>query len=198
MKRVIITLSALICTFAMSAQTTVVENPQTDAVYRLPMDKGAKVVAYALTPAQLGMGHARGIVDFCAWEFMTSEQTDIFVPRDGVVEEVSDSRVLILHEDGIYTYLRGLQVENITQGQEVERGDCLGQAIENDGKWSVRMEVFHMKKNPGYGEVTQSGSVENLKQYINPIFTTRNKCKVLLTDGNSYTVKARTWCWPWE
>jgi hypothetical protein len=60
------------------------------------------------------------------------------------------------------------------------------------------MEVFFMRKNEAYGTVAQSGNSELLKQYINPIFTTRNKCKVLLTDGNSYTVKTRTWCWPWE
>jgi hypothetical protein len=34
--------------------------------------------------------------------------------------------------------------------------------------------------------------------YINPIFTTKGKCKVMLTDGNTYSVRARTWCWPWE
>lgn len=198
MKRVIITLSAILCTFALSAQTTVVENPQTDAVYRLPFDKGAQVVATSLTPVQLGLGHAKGLIDFCAWELTTAEQTDVFAPRDGVVEEVSESRVLILHEDGIYTLLRGFEVENIAKGEEVEKGDLLGKATDNEGKWSVRMEVFHLKKNPAYGEVAQSGKVEYLKQYINPIFTTRNKCKVILTDGNSYTVKARTWCWPWE
>lgn len=198
MKRVIITLTALLCTLALSAQTTVVESPQTDAVYRLPMEKGAEVVATSLTPVQLGLGKAQNIVDFCAWEFTTPHQTAVFAPRNGVVEEVSESRVLIRHEDGIYTRLRGFEVVNITSGQKVKKGDILGNATKEGNKWSVRMEVFHLKKNPGYGKVTQSGSSENLNQYINPIFSTKRKCKVILTNGNSYTVKARTWCWPWE
>ena len=198
MKRVITTLVALVCFLALGAQTTVVENPQTDAVYRLPMEKGVQVVAYSLTPIQLGLGHAQGLLDFCAWEFMTTQQSAIFAPRDGVVEEASESRVLILHKDGIYTQLRGFEVVNIAAGDSVKKGDILGNATKADNKWCVRMEVFHLKKNPNYGKVAQNGSAEHLKQYINPIFATRSKCKVLLTNGNSYTVKARTWCWPWE
>lgn len=199
MKRVLITLSALICTLALSAQTLLVaENPQTDAVYRLPLAKGVQVVATSLTPVQLGLGRSNNLVDFCAWELTTTKSGAVFAPRAGVVEEALENRILIRHEDGIYTHLRGLESVSVAQGAKIDKGNEIGTAGKNGNKWSVWMEVFFMRKNEAYGTVAQSGNSELLKQYINPIFTTRNKCKVLLTDGNSYTVKTRTWCWPWE
>ena len=77
MKRVLITLSALICTLALSAQTLLVaENPQTDAVYRLPLAKGVQVVATSLTPVQLGLGRSNNLVDFCAWELTTTKRSE--------------------------------------------------------------------------------------------------------------------------
>lgn len=198
MKKIVISLSMLLCTMAMVAQTKVVESPETDAVYRLPMENCMKVVATELSAIQLGLGRSYNLLDFCAWELTCSEKSAVVAPRDGVVEQVTDSSVLILHEDGIYTRLRGLENICVGKGAKVERGDRLGRAIEYDSKWSVRMEVFHLKSNGAYGTAALNGSSEHLVQYINPIFTTRGKCKVQLTSGNSYTVKARTWCWPWE
>lgn len=198
MKRVFFSLATLLCAFTMSAQTKVVESPQTDAVYRIPMDNCIEVVATTLTPVSMGLGHSLNLLDFCAWELTSDEATAVVAPRDGVVESVSDGRVLILHEDGIYTRLRGMENVCVGVGAEVQKGDRLGKAIENNGKWSVRMEVFHLKANGAYGTPARNGKYENLVQYINPIFTTRGECKVQLTNGNSYTTKARTWCWPWE
>lgn len=198
MKRVIFSLATLLVSLAVTAQTKVVESPETDAVYRLPMDNCAKVVATSLTPIQLGLGHAYNLLDFCAWELTTNERSAVVAPRDGIVEEATEGKVIILHEDGIYTRLRGLENVCVGKGTKVEKGDRLGSAVEFDSKWSVRMEVFHLKENGAYGTVARNGNSNNLVQYINPIFTTRGKCKVQLISGNSYTVKARTWCWPWE
>lgn len=200
MKKLIITLATLASSLALVAQTKVVENPETDAVYRLPLENGSKVVATTLTPLELGLARSLNTVGFCAWELTTSTENDVVAPRAGVVEEVTESKVIIIHEDGIYSILSRLGSVCVEQGASVKRGDKVGTTSLSKitNKWRVWIEVLHLRSNPNYGELALSGTHENLKQYINPIFTTKQKCKVQLTDGGSYTVKARTWCWPWE
>lgn len=200
MKRIILTLSTLLCALTLVGQTKIVENPETDAVYRLPIATGVSAVATPLTPLQLGLARSLNTVDFCAWEFTTSRESDVVAPRDGVVESITENRVLILHEDGIYTLLRAMDKVCVAEGDTVNRGDKVGVTSLGsfNNKWRVWMEVFHLRSNPNKGEIALSGSYDHLRQYINPIFTTRQKCKVQLTEGNSYTAKSRTWCWPWE
>lgn len=199
MKRIITTLATLICALSLVAQTTTIEAPQTDALYRLPMSKGAKVAARALAPTNLGVAMHQNLRDFCAWEISTTNPTDIVAPREGTVESANENSLLILHPDGIYTRLSALEGVCVAVGDKVEKGDKVGTAYHTSkGTWRVWMEVFHLKSNPTYGTEAQSGNYERLVQYINPIFSTRGKCKTQLTDGGAYTVKARTWCWPWE
>lgn len=200
MKKLIITLAALVSSLALVAQTKVVENPETDAVYRLPLENGTRVVANSLSPLQVGLARSMNVVGFCAWELTTNHANKVVAPRGGVVEEVTESKVIILHEDGIYTILSHLESVCVEAGSTIDRGDQVGTTSLSklSNKWRVWMEVLHLRSNPNYGELALSGTHENLKQYIEPIFTTKQKCKVQLIDGNSYTVKARTWCWPWE
>lgn len=199
MKRIITTIATLACALSLVAQTTVVEAPQTDAIYRLPMEGGVKITAKTLTPLNLGMARMQNLVDFCAWELIATEATDVVAPRDGVVESATDGSVLILHPDGLYTQLDAMGSVAVKEGDKVTKGDKVGVAQDLDnGKWRVWVAAFHLKNNPAYGQVAQSGKSQYLYQYINPVFSTRGKCKVQLSDGGSYTVKARTWCWPWE
>ena len=199
MKRIITTIATLACALSLVAQTTVVEAPQTDALYRLPMENGVKITALSLAPIDLGVAMHRNLRDFCAWELLATKATDVVAPREGVVEDATDSSVLILHPDGIYTHLQSMASVCVKAGDKVEKGDTVGCARKTkSGKWSLCMSVFHLKNNPTYGEVSPSGNYPHLRQFINPIFSTRGKCKVQLSDGGSYTVKARTWCWPWE
>ncbi|MBQ8272369.1 MAG: M23 family metallopeptidase [Tidjanibacter sp.] len=196
MKRVVVAFVMLVCSLSLGAQSVVVSSPQTDALYRLPFDKGVKCVAYSLTPVSMGLGHSHNLVQFCAWELVASEPTGVVAPRDGVVESVMERDVLIRHEEGIYTYLQGIDGIVVKEGDKVAKGDVVAAPAENV---RVRMEVFYLTPNPKYGdESVLSGKSKTLRHYINPIFSTRSKCKVQLTDGNSYTTKARTWCWPWE
>lgn len=196
MKRVVTAFVALVCSLSLGAQSVVVESPQTDALYRLPFDKGVECVAYSLTPARMGLGRNLNLVDFCAWELVASEPTAVVAPRDGVVEQVMERDVLLRHEEGIYTRLQGIDGIVVKEGDRVAKGDVLAAAAE---KVSVWMEVFYLTPNPNYGdEAVLGGKSHNLRHYVNPIFSTRSKCKAQLTNGNSYTVKARTWCFPWE
>ena len=196
MKRIVAALVMLVCSLSVNAQSEVATAPQTDALYRLPFDKGVKCVAHTLTPVRLGLGHRLNLVDFCAWELVASEPTSVVVPRDGVVESVTDSSVLIRHEENIYTRLGRVANILLKEGDRVAKGDVIAAPAEDV---RVCMEVFYLTPNPNYGkEGRQSAKSENLVYYINPVFSTRAKCKVQLTSGNSYTVKARTWCFPWE
>lgn len=194
------TLAVMAYGCALMAQTTVVENPQTDALYRLPMESGAKVVARTLTPVNFGKAMHRNLRDFCAWEIATTKPTEVVAPREGTVESATESTVVILHPDGIYSALYNLEGVCVEVGATVAKGDRIASAAQKSGenRWRVWMEVYHLKSNPAYGTPAQSGTYEFLVQYVNPIFSTRGKCKVQLTDGGAYTVKARTWCWPWE
>ncbi|MBR2400839.1 MAG: M23 family metallopeptidase [Tidjanibacter sp.] len=200
MKKTLLTLATLLCSLALAAQTKVVENPETDAVYRLPFDKGVTLVAKSISPLQSGNARSMNLVDYCAWSLETDEYTNVCAPRDGVVESATESSVLILHPDGLYTLIERMETVGVQVGTEVKKGDVLGTPLTYfDGVREVAISAFHLKTNPNYGSnAALNGSYEYLKQYINPIFTTRGKCKVQLTEGGSYTVKARTWCWPWE
>lgn len=196
MKRLTLLVATMVCSLTMFAQSQVASSPQTDALYRLPFDKGVECVAYSLTPVRMGLAHSHNMVDFCAWELVASEPTSVVAPRDGVVESVMERNVLIRHSENIYIRLSGVDGIVVREGDRVAKGDVVAAPSESV---SVRMEVFYQTPNPGYGdESVLSGKNENLVCYINPIFSTRSKCKVQLTDGNSYTTKARTWCWPWE
>lgn len=202
MKRTIILISVLACSLMLSAQSLVPQNvveeaPQTDALYRLPFEKGVGCVAHSLTATRLDLARNHNLVNFCAWELVTVEPSAIVAPRSGAVEAVTDSGVLIRHEDGIYTRLRGI-TPIVKVGDMVEKGDRIATTNGEYEKVSVWMEVFYLTPNPDYGTDALGGKGEFLTHYVNPIFSTRGKCKVQLTDGNPYTVKARTWCWPWE
>ncbi len=199
MKRIITTLATIMSALSLVAQTTVVESPQTDVLYRLPMEGGVKITARTLTPRNLGIAMHQNLLDFCAWELLTTEATDIVAPREGVVEKVTDGSLLLLHPDGLYTLLDAMGSVTVKEGDKVAKGDKVGTAQPLDGgKWRVWVVAYYLKNNPSYGQVAQSGNYEHLYQYLNPVFSTRGKCKVQLSDGGSYTVKARTWCWPWE
>lgn len=196
MKRLTLLATIMVCSLSIFAQSEVVSSPQTDALYRLPFDKGVECVAYSLTPVRMGLGHNHNLVNFCAWELVASEPTGVVAPRDGVVESVMERDVLIRHEEGIYTRLQGIDGIVAKEGDRVAKGDMLAAAAKEVSVW---MEVFYLTPNPNYGdEAVLSGKSPNLKHYINPVFSVRGRCKVQLTDGNPYTVKARTWCWPWE
>ncbi len=195
MKKIVTALVMLVCSLSMSAQSEVATAPQTDDLYRLPFDKGVECVAYSLSPVKLGLGHRHNLVDFCAWDLVASEPTAVVAPRDGVVESVTDSSVLIRHKENIYTRLGRIGTPLVMEGDRVSKGDMIAAPAEES---RVYMEVFYLTPNPNYGEATLSGKSENLVCYINPIFSTRSKCKTQLTHGNSYTVKVRTWCWFWE
>ena len=206
MKRTLLLISALVCSLLLLAQSLVPQDvaeevPQTDVLHRLPFDKGVSCVAHSLTAVRLNLARNHNLVDFCAWELVSSEPSAVVAPRAGVVEAVTDSGVLIRHEDGLYTRLKALCDVVVVEGQSVERGDVVARSGSENGKGGcdVWMEVFYVTPNPDYGlEETLSGKSKYLTHYINPVFSSRGKCKVQLTSGNSYTVKARTWCWPWE
>ena len=205
MKRTLLLITALVFSLLLSAQSlvpqvTVEQEPQTDALYRLPFDKGVACVAYSLTPVRLNLARNYNLVDFCAWELVVAEPSVVVAPRAGVVEAVTDSGVLIRHEDGIYTRLRALNDVVVAEGQSVEKGETVARLGAENGKggYGIWMEVVYITPNPDYGTEALGGKGEHLTHYINPIFSSRGKCKVQLTNGNSYTVKARTWCWPWE
>lgn len=189
-------MATLLCGVVALAQSVVVaQAPASDALYRLPFDKGVGCVAHSLTPVRLGVAHYHHLMDFCAWEIVATEPTSVVAPREGVVEAVTDSSILIRHNEGIYTRLRGLRGISAKEGDSLEKGAEIALLGDDRGVW---MEVFYLMPNPNYGTEALNGKVENLVYYINPIFSTRGKCKVQLRDGNPYTVKARTWCWPWE
>lgn len=199
-KHSLLTLVALlVCNLTMVAQTTIVESPQTDVVYRLPLEKGAKVTASALSPVKMGLGHAYNLVDFCAWQLSATDASDVVAPREGIVEAADDQMVLLRHEDGLYTRLRLLKNTCVKVGEMVKKGAKVGTTSVWDNKHMVAMESFYMVANPQQGiEGAVSSQYPTLCKYFNPIFTTREQCKVLLDEGSTYTVKARAWCWPWE
>lgn len=195
MKRVLLLVATMVCSLSMFAQSEVAEAPQTDAVYRLPFDKGVECVAYSLSAVRLNLARNYNMVDFCAWELIPSEPTSVVAPREGVIEKVEGSMVLIRHPENIYTRLRGVEAPIVEEGQQVRKGDTLAPVAEGV---ELCMEVFYQVPNPKLGTVSLGGKGKYLTYYINPIFSTRAKCKVQLTSGNSYTTKARTWCLPWE
>ncbi len=185
----------------MSAQLTILnEAPQTDAVYRLPLDKGAIVAVNDLSPLAYGIAQHHNSADFCAWEFSTSKPSAVCAARAGEVYFAGDNRVVVLHDDGTYAEYTRLDEICVTAGDKVGRGDQLAQASlrKISGKWQVRMAVYYHIANPNYGKEVLGGQYQTVMHYINPIFSSKGKCKVMLIDGNSYTVRARTWCWPWE
>lgn len=199
MKRFFALMATLVVSLSMVAQSTVVESPATDALYRIPMDKGVAVIAKALTPVNWGVAMHLNQVDFCAWEFSATKKSDVVAPREGVVESAGEGEVLILHPDGLYTSLQAMDGVTVKVGDSVEKGDKVGTAGHtSNGNWRVWMAVYHLKSNPNYGTPARNGGYEHLVQYVDPIFATKGKCKEMLTDGGAYTVKARTWCWPWE
>ncbi len=205
MKRIVMTILIAVCTLSTAmAQAKVIEDPQTDATYRIPLQKGAVVMTERVSPLVCGLATQFNLVDFCAWKFTTNQPSEVYASRKGVVVEATDNSVLILHEDGLYSEYMGLGNVKVAQGESVKAGARLGAAkarhadIEGEGKWSVVMMVYHVRSNPDYGQVVLNGAYKHLRQYINPIFTTRGKCKTHLTEGNAYTVRTRTWCWPWE
>ena len=205
MKKIILTIVALaVALTTLSAQMTVVEAPETDAVYRIPLKKGAVVQAERLSPLACGMAQHLNLVDFYAWKFTTKVPSEVYVARDGVVVETTRDRVRILHKEGIYTDYLGITNVKVAQGEKVKAGTPIASArVSNPNrpdlcKWSVVVMAFHFRTNPQYGEVALNGSYEYLRQFINPIFTTFGECKTHLTDGGAYTVRTRTWCWPWE
>lgn len=199
-KQTLLTLAALLVgSLTMMAQTVVVTAPQTDAVYRLPFEKGVQVTATALSPVQMGLGHALNLVDFCAWQLSTTSSAEVVAPREGIIEKAGSNSLLLRHDDGLYTSLSGLESTSVAEGKKVARGEKIGEASEWNGKYLLRVESFYLTENPNYGtEGAVNSAAPTLRNYINPVFTTRGKCKVQLTDGGSYTVKARKWCWPWE
>ncbi len=205
MKRLFATIVATLCgLWALSAQLTVVEAPETDALYRIPLKKGAVVMAEMLSPLECGMAQHLNLVEFCAWKFSTKEPSEVYAAREGVVVETTRDRVRILHKEGIYTDYLGLTNVKVAQGQKVSARTPIGSArmsspnSPSKGRWNVVMLTFHFRSNPHYGEFALNGAYEHLRQFINPIFTTRGKCKTHLADGGAYTVRTRTWCWPWE
>ena len=63
MKRLFATIVATLCgLWALSAQLTVVEAPETDALYRIPLKKGAVVMAEMLSPLECGMAQHLNLV----------------------------------------------------------------------------------------------------------------------------------------
>ena len=205
MKKIILTIVALaVALTTLSAQMTVVEAPETDAVYRIPLKKGAVVQAERLSPLACGMAQHLNLVGFYAWKFTTKVPSEVYAARDGVVVETTRDRVRILHKEGIYTDYLGITNVKVAQGEKVKAGTPIASArVSNPNrpdlcKWSVVVMAFHFRTNPQYGEVALNGSYEYLRQFINPIFTTLGECKTHLTDGGAYTVRTRTWCWPWE
>ena len=205
MKKIILTIVALaVALTTLSAQMTVVEAPETDAVYRIPLKKGAVVQAERLSPLACGMAQHLNLVDIYAWKFTTKVPSEVYAARDGVVVETTRDRVRILHKEGIYTDYLGITNVKVAQGEKVKAGTPIASArVSNPNrpdlcKWSVVVMAFHFRTNPQYGEVALNGSYEYLRQFINPIFTTLGECKTHLTDGGAYTVRTRTWCWPWE
>ena len=188
-------MAMLVCSLSMFAHSEVAEAPQTDATYRLPFDNGVVCVAYSLSAVRLDLARNYNLVDFCAWELIPTEPTSVVAPREGVVESVEGDVVLIRHRENIYTRLRGATNPVVKVGDEVRKGDTLAPKAEGVELW---LEVFYLTPNPDYDTVSLGGKGKYLTHYINPIFSTRTKCKVQLTSGNSYTTKARTWCLPWE
>ena len=205
MKRIVATTIALLCALLTAfAQLKVVEAPQTDAVYRIPLKNGAVVMAERLSPLACGMAQHLNLVDFCAWKFSASEPTEVYAARKGVVVETTRNKVRILHEEGIYTDYLGVTNVKVAQGEKVSAGTLLASArVSNPNspelcRWSVVMLTSHYRTNPQYGQIALNGGYEYLRQFINPIFATKSKCKTLLEDNVAYIVRSRTWCWPWE
>ena len=198
MKKLFSLFAILALSLSMVAQSTVVESPATDAHYRIPMKKGAVAVT-ALAPVNWGVAMHLNQVGFCAWEFSATKKCDVVAPREGVVESAGEGDVLILHPDGLYTSLQAIGSVVVKAGDKVEKGDKVGTAgYTSEGVWRVWMAVYHLKSNPGYGTTARSGNYEHLVQYVDPIFVIKGKNCETLTDGGTYTVKARTWSWPWE
>ncbi len=205
MKRLFATIVATLCgLWALSAQLTVVEAPETDAVYRIPLKKGVVVQAERLSPLQCGMAQHLNLVDFCTWKFTTKEPSEVYAARDGVVVETSRDKVRLLHKEGIYTDYLGISNVKVAQGEKVKAGTPIASARVSDSnkpdlcRWSVVVMTFHFRTNPQYGQFALNGAYEHLMQFVDPIFTIRGECKTHLTDGGAYTVRTRTWCWPWE
>ena len=205
MKRILLVIVALAAVFTtLSAQMMVVEAPETDAVYRIPLKKGVVVQAERLSPLACGMAQHLNLVDFCAWKFATKVPSEVYAARGGVVIETARDRVRILHEDGIYTDYLGVTSVKVAQGEKVKAGEPIASArVSNPNnpdlcRWNVVIIAFHFRTNPQYGQFALNGAYEHLMQFVDPIFTTRGECKTHLADGGAYTVRTRTWCWPWE
>ncbi len=176
------------------------QTPQTDSAYRLPLEKGVMVSVSELSPLAYGIAQHFNSVDFCAWEFITAKPSAVCAARGGKVEFADDNCVIVLHDDGTYAEYTKLDQVCVAAGSQLSRGDILAQASLSplSGKWKVRMAVYYHKPNPAYGGEGRSSQYKTLMHYINPVFTTKGKCKVMLVDGNTYIVRSRTWCWPWE
>ncbi|MBQ1213688.1 MAG: hypothetical protein IIX81_01515 [Tidjanibacter sp.] len=202
MKKISLIVALLSLTFGtIYAQESILsQTPQTDSVYRLPLEKGIIVSANELSPLAYGIAQHFNSVDFCAWEFTSSKPSAVCAARGGKVEFADANSAIVLHDDGTYAEYTRLEEVVVVAGDRLDRGDILAQASLRplSGKWSVRMAVYYHKPNPAYGGEGRSSQYKTLMHYINPIFTTKGKCKVMLTDGNTYSVRARTWCWPWE
>lgn len=185
----------------ISAQESILEQtPQTESVYRLPLEKGFIVSVDALTPLAYGIAQHFNSIDFCAWEFTSANPSAVCAARAGKVEYADDSKVIVLHNDGTYAEYSRLDQVGVTAGDSIARGEEFAQCSlrKLSGKWSVRMAVYYHTANGNYGGEGLNAQYKTMMHYIDPIFSTKGKCKVMLTDGNSYTVRARTWCWPWE
>lgn len=205
MKRFILCTALLLGLIAPTrAEVTVVDAPQTDAVYRLPLKKGAVVSVERVSAVECGQAHNLNMIDFCAWRFTTNEPTEVFAAREGVVMKTTNDSVLILHDEGIYTEYLGVSNVKVAQGERVSRRTPIASArargvgAPERGRWSVVMMTYHYRLNPNHGKIALNGAYEYLCQFINPIFTTKGKCKTLLDESRAYTVRTRTWCWPWE
>lgn len=195
MKKILVLSVVILSTVFANAQNILPSAPATDAVYRLPLEKGISVVAQKLSPLEYGTPQHTNQVDFCAWQLNASEPSKVYAAREGKVSRVGEGVVEITHAEGLVSTYERLADICVVEGQEVDRKTQIATTKDK----SVVMTLYYFTSNPAYGtEGAVNGAYEALKHYVNPIFSSRAKCKVQLTAGNAYRVKVRNWCWPWE
>lgn len=186
---------ALVATTTLNAQHVVESAPETDAVYRLPLEKGLSVVATSLSAVEYGSGQHTNQANFCAWQLTASKPSKVYAAREGKVVATTDTSVTILHPEGLISSYERVGGVCVKEGDQVDRKSVIAQTT---NKNRVVMTLYYNTPNPQFGTESVNGAYQSIKHYVNPIFATRGKCKVQLASDQAYTVRVRNWCWPWE
>lgn len=199
MKKISLILSAIALSVlplpAQENEPVAAQNPQTGAVYRLPLEDRSTVVATSLSSVEARHFNALNLRNFRCWQFTTDHPSKVYAARKGSVVAADSHAVRILHADGTYAAYDDVDEVAVKVGDNVTVKTVIGRATKfAKDKWSVRFELFYYAPNPDYGQQAVGSKSKYLSNYINPVFSVKNKCKVQLIDGNAYVVSTKRRC----